>query len=109
LVVLRKRWRFLRTILRINGVVKGTRDGLTRDGGRSDPSEYVAGNTASESCLLNAYISSNSSFSRAFVAAISERSVSSDCLRLRNEKKDERFELKRTIGNIPRAFFLKGC
>jgi hypothetical protein len=61
------------------------RDGLTRDGGRSDPSEYVAGNAPSESCVLNAYISAKSSFSRALVAAISERSVSSDCLSLRNE------------------------
>ena len=69
------------------GGVKGMRDGLTREGGRSDPSEYVAGNAASEICLLNAYISSNSSFSRSLVAAISERSVSSDCRSLRNEKK----------------------
>jgi hypothetical protein len=61
------------------------RDGLTRDGGRSDPSEYVAGNAPSESCVLNAYISAKSSFSRALVAVISERSVSSDCLSLRNE------------------------
>jgi len=63
------------------------RDGLTGEGGRSDPSEYVAGNAASEICLLNAYISSNSSFSRGLVAAISERSISSDCLSLRKKKR----------------------
>ena len=58
-------------------------DGLTVDEGRSDSSE----NVASESCLLNADISSNSSLSRALAAAISERSVSSDCLSLKNEKR----------------------